>query len=113
MEINTPSLYPTNCLQTFWDEVKDKVLVVLKTLSDSSSSSSASLSPSLPPGPSTLLYPPPLVSLLQLPHVWWLFLTFTKLHMYDNEGRKVTTRVVSLKQCDVMHECWCVCLLAC
>ncbi|KAG0722312.1 Protein MMS22-like [Chionoecetes opilio] len=42
---------------------------------------------------STLLYPAPLVSTLQLPHVWWLFLTFTKLHIYDSEGKKVANRM--------------------
>ncbi|KAK8401117.1 hypothetical protein O3P69_002698 [Scylla paramamosain] len=87
--------YRHACLaqQTFWEEVKDKLLVLLKTVSESSSSSSTSSGPITPPGPSTLLYPPPLVSLLQLPHVWWLFLTFTKLHTYDNEGKKVARRV--------------------
>ncbi|KAG0716880.1 Protein MMS22-like [Chionoecetes opilio] len=79
--------------QSFWEEVKDKLLVVLKTVSESSSTSSTSLNPTLPPGPSTLLYPAPLVSTLQLPHVWWLFLTFTKLHIYDSEGKKVANRM--------------------
>ncbi|XP_045122728.1 protein MMS22-like isoform X2 [Portunus trituberculatus] len=82
--------YRHACLaqQTFWEEVQDKLLVLLKTMSESSSSSTIT-----PPGPSTLLYPPPLISLLQLPHVWWLLLTFTKLHTYDNEGKKVANRV--------------------
>lgn len=82
--------------QTFWEEVKDKLLVVLKIVSESSPSSSNSPT-AIPPGPSTLLYPPPLVSTLQLPHVWWVFLIFTKLHTYDTEGRKVTNNVVSVK----------------
>lgn len=103
--------YRNACLaqQTFWEEVKDKLLVVLKIVSESSSPSSNSPTTALP-GPSTLLYPPPLISTLQLPHVWWIFLIFTKLHTYDSEGKKVMNSVVSVKFfvdfiCNVFYAC--------
>lgn len=87
--------YRHACLaqQSFWDEVKDKLLVMLKIVNEPSSPSSSN-STAIPPGTNTLLYPPPFISTLHLPHVWWIFLIFTKLHIYDSEGRTATNSVV-------------------
>ncbi|XP_064100133.1 protein MMS22-like [Macrobrachium nipponense] len=87
--------------QSFWDHVKNKILILLKLHSESSNNGVISV-PSEDPASADqrfdiIQYPAPITRGVKLPHIWWIFVNFSRLYTYDNLGRQVQPKSNEIK----------------
>ncbi|XP_068231721.1 protein MMS22-like isoform X2 [Palaemon carinicauda] len=85
--------------QTFWDHIKNKILILLKLHNESSNNvTSTTLEDSTSVERFDIIqYPAPITKGVKLPHIWWIFTNFSRLYTYDNLGKQVPPKSAEIK----------------
>ncbi|ROT73627.1 hypothetical protein C7M84_007953 [Penaeus vannamei] len=88
--------------QSLWEQIKHKLLVLLKIYNENSvqRTSPGTTLKSLEPSEQAfgvIQYPSPLAKEVKLPHIWWMFLNFSRLYGYDVNGKKLADKSSEIK----------------
>ncbi|XP_042213133.1 protein MMS22-like isoform X2 [Homarus americanus] len=93
--------------KNYWEQIKRRLLVLLKVYSESSTPSTQTSSSTSSPSSTSMLsseqnfqviqYPAAIVKGAQLPHIWWIFYNFSQLYGYDMNGKKIMEKSIEIK----------------